>query len=169
MKRDQVSIRARGTERPRLIADLYGDDSTDGGVGGWEAEQAGKRRRPALRYSGRPGHQLTVTLMIHSGFTNKPVEAKCRQLAAWGRPPVRRGKKKAGARIPPRLEVLGPYLRSPRGVSWVIDSIEWGEQVRRGDGRRIQQLVTVTFVEWNKPPPPPKKKKKKDKKKKDKP
>lgn len=149
-----------GKRRVRVTGVLVGDDAVSGGVGGWEAEQAGKRRRPVLRFKGNPGWSLQVTLVLGSAAEEKSIEAQCRQLVAWGRRP------KVG--LPPRVKVAGK-VRAPLGVDWVIDSLDWGAQIRRGDGRRIQQQVTVTLLEYNKPPPakkPTEKGKKKKRKKK---
>jgi hypothetical protein len=149
MRPDQILIRPKGTRRG-IIVDLLGHDAPSGGVGGWEAEQAGKKKRPVLRWAGRPGHEQTIVVMIDGFDTNTSVEATCRRLGSWGR-----GRKDTP---PPRLQVTGRYLRSPANVAWVITGLEWGDQIRRGDGRRIQQVVTLTLSEWNKAPQPPPKK-----------
>ena len=149
----RVTIRAKGTTRA-VVGDLVGDDGPGGGIGGWEGEQAGKQKKPVLRYAGRPGRTQQITLMFDGVDTGTVVESAVRQLETWGA-----GRKNTQ---PPRLSVTGRLLRSPASVSWVITGLEYGEQIRRGDGRRIRQEVTVSLAEWNKAPA--KKKPKKGKK-----
>lgn len=159
MSQRQVRLRAQRAQKRVITADLFGDDSLSGGVGGWESENVGKTKRPALRYTGNPGWQYQLPLIFDGAPTNASVESRCRQLQKWGRG-GRRGAQ------PPRLLISGKLLRAPKGIAWVIDSLEWGPQMRRPDGRRIQQQVTVNLIQWSKPPPPPPKKKKKKPKKK---
>ena len=145
----RVTIRAKGTTRA-VVGDLVGDDGPGGGIGGWEGEQAGKKKRPVTRYGGRLARTQQITVMFDGVDTGTVVESKVRQLESWAA--GRKGKQ------PPRLSVTGRLLRSPNGVAWVITALEYGEQIRRADGRRLRQQVTVSLVEWNKPPPKPKKK-----------
>ena len=152
----KVVIRARGTQR-KVVADLVGDDSPGGGIGGWEGSQAGKKKRPAMRFTGRSARTQKVVLMLDGYDTNTPVESSVRQIESWAA--GRKGNR------PPQVLVSGALLRSAKTVPWVITGVEYGEQIRRADGRRVRQELTVSFTEWSKPPP---KKKKKPKKKADK-
>ena len=143
----------QGKRRVRISAHLLGDDAVSGGVGGWEAQQAGKRRRPVLQFKGTPGWEVTLTLMLGDPGGQASVEWACRQLVAWGR-------RRKGA-LPPRLKIAGK-VRVPTSVDWVIDSIEWGPQIRReSDKVRIRQQVTVKLIEYNRPPKKPTEKPKK--------
>lgn len=148
----------QGKRRVQVSGDLLGDDSPGGGVGGWKGEQAGKKRRPVLRFEGTPGWTESITLMLGAVEDDRSVEWQCRQLIAWGR-------RRKGA-LPPQLRLRGK-VRVPTSLDWVIDSLEWGQQIRRpGDQVRVQQQVTITLSEYNRPPkakPPTKKGKKKKK------
>ena len=135
---------------PKLRADLLGDDTLDGGTGGWEDTEFGgkKNRRSGMVFKGSPGYTLTIPLGFNGIGGGGPsrassVEAQCRRLAAWARP------RKAGGR-PPKLKVSG-LLRAPGNITWVIDSITWGTQVRNSQGRRVQQQVEVTLIQYRPP------------------
>lgn len=145
-----VTIRQVGKRRG-IRFELTDSDEVGGGVGGWNAEQAGRRKRPVLRYAGRPGWTLSLPLIIDNLEADRSIELRCRQLLAWGRPAPR-------SALPPRLRVEGP-IRAPQVVDWVIDSIDWGEQIRNDRGHRVQQELTLKLIEYNRPP-----KKKKPKK-----
>lgn len=148
-----ISGPGQGKRRVRISGVLLGDDAVAGGVGGWEADKAGKKRRPVLRFGGTPGWEVTLTLMLGVAEDDKSVEWPCRQLVAWGR-------RRKGA-LPPRLKIAGK-VRVPTGADWVIDSIEWGPQIRRASDRaRVQQQVTVKLIEYNRPPKKPTEKPKK--------
>ncbi|MCB9377084.1 MAG: hypothetical protein H6515_14610 [Microthrixaceae bacterium] len=145
-----VTLRPAG-KGPTLTFELDGDDQVTGGVGGWEAEQAGKKKRPVVRWAGTPGWNVQLPLVLDGVRGEKSVEAACRRITAWGRP--------QGDAKPTRLKLDGP-VRVPASVVWVIDSIELGAQMRRNDGRRIMQELTLTLVEYHPAPaktPPAKK------------
>lgn len=151
MSRPQVVLSVAGAKQPaRVRGDLIGDDQVEGGVGGWEETEFGKKkaRRLGLAYKGTPGFRVTVTLGfngIGQGGIEKAtsVEPQCRRLQSFGRP------RSKGAR-PPRLKVAG-LLRTPGNMVWVIDSISWGAQIRNSHGQRVQQIVDVTLVQYRPP------------------
>ncbi len=144
-----------------LRCDLRGDDQPGGGVGGWEETEGGKRGRGAgLAFRGSPAYTLSLPLGFNGLETAGPgsrvsVEPQCRRLVNMGR-----SQKKAGR--PPKLHVNG-LVRVPSNIEWVIDSIEWGEQIRDASGARVQQLFTLNLIQWRKPRKSPAKDARKDK------
>ncbi|WP_243061140.1 hypothetical protein [Nocardioides sp. SR21] len=71
---------------------------------------------------------------------DKPIEADCQRLLAWSANPT----EKTGE--PVVLIATGPLKAQPT-VRWVITDLTWGGQIRNGDGKRVQQYVTVTLAE----------------------
>ena len=169
-QRQVVLTVGRGKKATHLRADLLGDDVVTGGVGGWEMADATSKRTKGFAFRGTPQRTITLPLAFNGleargRGRHSVVEPRCRRLVAWSRPrPAAKGKK--GKRRPPAMRIRGLVRMS--GGRWVIESIEWGEQIRNSQGRRIQQRFTLTLVEWRPPPrkkPPAKKGKKKGKKK----
>lgn len=159
----QVLLNVAGAKNARALpCDLLGDDQPGGGVGGWEEVQGGKRgRAQGLAFKGSPAFTLTLPLGFNGLEVNGPksamsVESQCRRLVALGRPAGKGG-------LPPKLHVAG-LVRVPSNIVWVIDSIEWGTQIRDASGSRVQQLFDLTLIQWRKPPKSPAKdsRKKKD-------
>lgn len=141
----------------RLRCDLLGDDQPGGGVGGWEEVEGGKRAR-GLAFKGSPSYTLTLPLGFNGLEVNGPgskvsIEQQCRRLVDLGRPAGKGGR-------PPKLHVAG-LVRVPSTIEWVIDSIEWGAQIRNDAGARVQQQFTLNLIQWRKPPKSPAKKSRK--------
>lgn len=136
-----VTLRQTGKGGHTWTATLDGDDEVTGGVGGWDAEQAGKSKRPVMRWAGVQGYQITIPLTLDQTATNGSVESACRRLTQLGRPPK--------GRIRPKPLRLAGLLRVPTHLSWVITGIEWGEQIRRSDGRRTYQEISLTLSEYH--------------------
>lgn len=122
---------------------LDGDDVLAGGVGGWDVVER-PRRRGAAEWVGVPPYRLDLPLFtdgldVRRGV-NVSVEPKLTALE-------RLALKVPGGFQPPLIEVTGP-VRVPRpGMRWVIQGFEWGAQVRRSDGQRVQQAFTVLLLE----------------------
>lgn len=151
----QVRLRRAGpgrdTERwgswPRRRADseltfeLLGDPEVTGGAGGWE-DVPRPRRRTATEWVGTPPLAQVLPLLL-DGTEVGPgidvsVESQCRRLLAWANP--HKGDD------PPALRLAGPVAHT--GVRWVIGDIGWGPALRDVAGRRIQQEVTLTLLEY---------------------
>lgn len=145
----------------KLRCDLLGDDQPSGGVGGWEDVEGGKRGRGAgLAFKGSPSYTLALPLGFNGLETKGPgskvsIEQECRRLNDLGRPA------KKGA-LPPRIHVAG-LVRVPSNLEWVIDSIEWGTQIRNEAGARVQQQFTLSLIQYRKPRKSPAKESRKDK------
>lgn len=122
---------------------LLGDDTPAGGVGGWEVLPR-PRQRGAAEWTGVEPWTLDLPLLttgldVRPGL-NATVEPKVAALIGLAQ-------KVPGHTRPALLDVTGP-IRVPRpGMRWVIAAIEWGPQVRRSDGQRVQQEMTVRLLE----------------------
>lgn len=143
-----------GAKKSRqLRCDLLGDDQPGGGLGGWEEVQGGKLGRGrGLSFKGSPSYTLTLPLGFNGLETQGPgsrvsVEAECRHLVNLGRPAGKGGK-------PPKIHVAG-LVRVPSTIEWVIDSVEWGTQIRDDHGARVQQQFTLALIQYRKPPKSP--------------
>lgn len=133
-----VTIRAVGS-RDTVTGDQDGDDTVSGGIGGWEQRQ--RPRRPTmLSWTGTPGVVWQLPVLLGPD-ADSSIEPDCRLLQSWGVP----GKDDDQ---PPTLLVDAPAGRAPDGAKWVLQDLEWGEQTRNDRGRRIQQEVTLTLLEY---------------------
>lgn len=129
---------------PRLIRmELMGQDKLTGGGARWKTTDRA-RRRSVITWEGTDLHRRILPLQIDgmeiSAGQDRSIEDDCLLLWAWGQPLQTLG-------TPPWLHVTGPLL--PLGYTpwWVLDELEWGDCIRRADGQRIQQDVTVTLLE----------------------
>lgn len=134
-----------------LVARL-GEDSPElsGGVGGWEAvNRPGRRPLTVWRGVTEP-LKIDIPLLLDDFAADGSVESPCRVLE-------RMGGLDRNDPEPPTLVVEGalPHDESrAKSNRWVIDSLEWGDSLRRSsDGHRTRQAVKVTlmlFVEADK-------------------
>lgn len=128
---------------PSVVLDLAGDDDLAGGVGGWTSLDR-PRRPAAVSWTGTPAQSYTLPLLldgIEAGGigVDLPVESDCQQLLAWGRGSV--------TNTPPVLQVTGAVI-VPGTSRWVLQDLSWGAKERDRLGRRVQQYVTVTLLEY---------------------
>lgn len=108
-----------------------------GGVGGWE--QVDHPKRPAsTEYMGQPLKTLTIEALFDGWQKQTSVEEPLRILNVWGSIPP-------GRREPPVLQFryanLAPYR-------WVLNGLDYGDLLRRGDGARVRQYVTIELLEY---------------------
>lgn len=109
-----------------------------GGAGGWN-RIVRPRRRVALEWAAVPERTLAFPLLLDGYEAGRSVERDCRLLENMGDP-------RAPHQPPPVLEfVYGP---AGQGRRWVIDSLEWGAELRNRRLQRIRQEVNVTLVEF---------------------
>lgn len=108
-----------------------------GGVGGW-----GRLARPllpsAVEWTGQPEEGLQFPLLFN-GWPDQSVEDRIVLLRSFGEPRARR-------KPPPELRFR--YGGMGRGATWVIDSLEWGEELRNRQLQRTLQTVTVTLLRY---------------------
>jgi hypothetical protein len=136
-----VEIVRVGTERPRLVLDQLGDDTIQGGHGGWST-QARPGRPDMTAWDGTPAVQWTIPMSFDGFDAGRSVERNIATLESWGLPDTDAGDE------PPRLTITALAGRGRATAKWVIQSIEYGEQIRNDSGQRIRQDVTVTFLEY---------------------
>lgn len=138
----RVGIRRDGTERPLIVAEQIGDDTLDGGVGGWESlDRPGRGAMTA--WGGTPGVSWTLPLSLDGMHDDRDevVERECALLDSWGRP-------LAGEDRPPALVVNARVGRAPATARWVIQAISWGAQIRNASDERIRQDLELTLLEY---------------------
>lgn len=145
---DYVRIRSEDDTLTLLVRLGDGSPQLSGGVGGWEAV-ARPGHRPLTVWRGQP-EALTYSIpLLFDGYRWDPqhgsgysVEADCRTLE-------RMGGLDAGDPEPPLLIIEGalPHDESRAAQNrWVLNSIEWGDAIRRPDGHRVRQAATVTLL-----------------------
>lgn len=126
----------------RVDFELVGDDDLSGGVGGW-ATLDRPRRTAAVTWTGTPAQTYTLPLLLDGMDLGPgldfPIESQCNQLLAWGRGSV--------TNTPPVLQVTGLVI-VPDTSRWVLQDLSWGGKERDRLGRRVQQYVTVTLLEY---------------------
>lgn len=141
----RVTIKPVRPARPAIHAELAGDDQLTGGVGNWDILDR-PRRRQAVEWTGTSNFTYALTLLL-DGMEVRPghdvsVEAQCRALQQWASKPTQLTDE------PCVVQLRGP-LQTPDSLRWVITGLDWGAKIRNKHGHRIQQYVTVTFLEHN--------------------
>lgn len=114
------------------------------GYGGFEEIQR-PRRTAFLEWRGRSLPRLALDLVLDGWATGASQEGFIRNLERWAQPAPETGNQ------PPPIFVGGPVPTDPT-VPWVIDALEWGDDVlRREDGQRVRQGFTLTLLEFVQP------------------
>jgi hypothetical protein len=97
------------------------------------------RQKGFAEYTAVQLSQMAMPLMIdHDDCTD--VEAECTLLDSWRLPLSVGG-------VPPRFRLEGPLPPALGVDAWVLLTIAWGAAIRRNDGRRTQQAITLTMLE----------------------
>lgn len=142
----RVLIKPTSPASAGVLFELVGEDEPGEGSGSW-ADVTRPRRRSAVEWLGEPACSYVLPLMLDGIETrrghNTPVEAQIRTVRSW-----KHKTKKTGQ--PPVLRLAGP-LHFPATMRWVLDDIAWGAKQRDNQGRRIQQMVTLTLKEYVEP------------------
>jgi hypothetical protein len=136
-----VNVRPYSGDGPPVISQGYG---------GW-SERPRPRRRPITVWDGQPLWRMAVPILFDGHLEDGPgrgglsVEAEVRALERMARP---RGiaNNLAPSRILCSVPAESPRLKD---IEWVIESIDWGEAMRRSDGRRVRQAGTVNLLEYS--------------------
>lgn len=138
----QVIIRQVDPPGATVVAELADDDDLTGGVGGW-ASLDRPRRTSAASWVGTPSQTYTLPILLDGmeagPGSDRPVEGDILQLQAWG--------KGDQDEPPPVLQVLGEVLVPPAS-RWVLQDLAWGARERDDAGRRIQQYITLTMLDY---------------------
>lgn len=139
----RVLIKPTRPALPGIQLDLVGTDSRSGGVGGWQ-ELTRPRRKAAVEWLGTPQLEMTVPLLIDGTEVqvgvDVSIEPTIRKLISWAL-------KDKGTGQPPIVRLDGP-ISATQQQRWVIQTLEWGAMMRNQRGQRVQQYVTVTFLEY---------------------
>lgn len=133
--------------RPALTGVQFGMtdfEGVTGGVGGWESLDR-PRRAAAAGWVGLPAKTLTLPVILdgieaRGRGADRVVESDCATVTSWGKPHRKTGE-------PPILQVRGLATVSPKD-RWVLQDIAWGEYIPNRDGKRIQQQLTLTLLQY---------------------
>lgn len=108
-----------------------------GGVGGWQ-EIEHPKRPSSVEYGGQPLQTLTIEALFDGWRQQASVEEPLRILNVWGRIPP-------GRREPAVLQFEYANHANQR---WVLQDLDLGESLRREDGSRVRQYLTITLLEY---------------------
>jgi hypothetical protein len=102
------------------------------------------KRKPLLEFTADQLWQLDLSLILDGSDTDTSVEAACTQVGRWIKPDPATGE-------PPILSVQGPI--DQQGVSrWVAFTVGFSDAedsvIRRRDGARVRQDLTLTLIEY---------------------
>lgn len=136
----RVAIHVAGSPNPKVILEQIGDDTLEGGVGGWEVLER-PTREAMTAWRGTPGVTWTLPLSLDNLEEGISVERDVQLLKAWGAPVAALGR-------PPELVVTARVGRAPATARWVINGIEWGSQLRNDSDDRIRQDLTLTLLQY---------------------
>jgi hypothetical protein len=136
----RVIIHPTGNPSPSVTLEQTGDDSLEGGVGGWEVLDR-PTREAMTAWRGTPGLTWTLPVSLVNLDSGISVERDIALLESWARPTDALGR-------PPQLVVAADVGRAPSTARWVINGIEWGEQIRNGANQRIRQDLTLTLLKY---------------------
>lgn len=109
-----------------------------GGYGGWN-EVARPRRVALTIWGGHSPQKMTMELIFDDFIDGGSVEPQCEAIEKMAKSP-------APAKQPPIVTVSGSAL--PAQGQFLIADVKWGDFLRRGDGKRVRQLVTLELSRY---------------------
>ena len=129
------------SQAPSLtVTCLLGADGArvTGGYGGW-VDVPRPRRLALTQWDGRSSFEMAVQLVLDAHADDGSVEAQCTALERMALPP-------RSLAEPPVLRIRGPVPHSD--LTWVVSGIDWGAAMRRTDGDRTRQEVTISLKRY---------------------
>lgn len=108
-----------------------------GGVGGW-AEVTHPKRPSSIEYVGQPLRTLTIDALFDGWQRQASVEEPLRILDVWGSIPP-------GRTEPPVLQF---DYANYGALRWVVNDLARGDLLRRADGLRVRQFITIELLEY---------------------
>ena len=109
-----------------------------GGYGGWSVISR-PRRLGLTQWDGRNPLEMAVQLVLDAHADDGSVEAQCSALERMALPP-------RSLAEPPVVRITGAVPHSD--LTWVVNEIAWGAVIRRLDGNRTRQEVTLTLLRY---------------------
>jgi hypothetical protein len=124
---------------PTVVAALGDGPPTLSGEGGWEVV-----KRPKwvgfTNWEGIDPYTLDIPLLFDGFARDVSVERDLGLMQMMMRPAV------TPSTRPPIIRAVGPVPMTH--LRWVITNIEWGDCVRRADGARTRQFVTLHLLQF---------------------
>ena len=111
-----------------------------GGYGGWDII-ARPRRQALTHWAGRNPFSMSVSIILDSHMEGGNIESQCSRLERFALPHPNPGG------TPPVLRVSGRAIPHD-DLSWVVDTIEWGDTIRDSSGYRTRQFATVNLIRY---------------------
>lgn len=138
MAKGEITIRCVGP--PKLSITVLMDETgpvVKGGYGGWEIVDR-PRRVSLTQWNGRQPYQMDVGIMFDGYRQDNEVEIEISRLERMALP---YGKE------PPVVEIKGSAVPHD-DLKWVITNVTFGDALRRSNGRRVRQQVTISFTQY---------------------
>lgn len=126
-----VTIVARlGAERPDVSS----------GYGGW-SEVARPRRSTVTTWEGQPARKMALSILLDNHYAGRSIEDDIRRLERMALP-------RTGGE-PPTVQIVAkgghvPYTE----LTWVIESLAWGDALMNAYGNRTRQAATVGLLQY---------------------
>jgi nucleoid-associated protein YgaU len=135
-------VTLRCSDPPTVLTMRLGEDrpNVTAGYGGWDEVQR-PRRTAAITWTGTPVRRMDLAVLIDSFAAGTSVEADIAQLERLARP------RPGGSPPSLTLDAAGGHIPY-RGLTWVADSIAWGDAEMNTAGNRTRQAATLSLVEY---------------------
>jgi hypothetical protein len=127
---------------PATIVARLGADRPDvsSGYGGWE-EVARPRRSTVTTWQGQPARRMTLAILLDKFVADASIEDDIRRLERMALP-------RTGGEPPTvRVEAKGSHVPY-NDLTWVIDTLAWGDAIMNASGNRVRQAATLTLLEY---------------------
>lgn len=113
-----------------------------GGVGGTSTVDL-PRDTAAVHWETHPPYTLAVDLVLDGFAEGRSVEGDAKRL-------LRMARAVPGEARPPSVDIDGPVPQPHSSLSYLIETIDWGDVMRPDDGSsdsRVRQKVTVNLIQ----------------------
>lgn len=134
--RGQITFRCAA---PALTVTCYMDETgpkITGGYGGWDIVE--RPRRVALtQWNGKDPYKMEIGIILDGFIDDDEVEIEIAKLERMALP---------FNTEPPVIEVKGSAIPHD-DLKWVVEDIDWGDALRKSNGRRVRQQGTIKLVQ----------------------
>lgn len=139
-------ITIKDVEAGQSIVALPGENEPKvTGFGGWVTRDRPKDK-PVTNFVSSPAVRMAVDLLFDGWDSGTSVREDVNKLQSWGW-----ARKDTKSKRPTRLEVTGVVIPLGEGRRWVVEDLDFGDNIVTEDKRLLRQQVTVTFLEYEAP------------------
>lgn len=135
-------VALQSDDPPLTVVARLGPERPDvsSGYGGW-TEVARPRRTTVTTWTGQPARRLGLSVLIDNWYAGASVEDQIRALERMALP--------YEGKSPPTVTINAQGGHVPyTDLTWVVDTLTWGDALMNSHGNRVRQAATLELLEY---------------------